>query len=176
MPPETLPRILLDADVLSHFIKGDQAGLLNVVFPNRLVILDEVMRELERVSRFEQPLEWLIKLSNITVISFAEDDEVLTEFGNLLRQYLGRGESACMATARYHGDFIASSNLKDITRYCQQHGITYYTTLDILHFAVQDGHLTVEECDAFLVKIKKLGSRPGFDSYQQYLKAGPRSR
>jgi predicted nucleic acid-binding protein len=176
MPPDPLPRILLDADVLSHFIKGGQAGLLNAVFPNRLVILDEVMRELDRVSRFNQPLNILIKLSNITIVSFADDDEVLMEFGNLLRQYLGRGESACMATARYHGDFIASSNLKDITRYCKQHGITYYTTLDILHFAVQDGHLTVDDCNTFITTIKKLGSKPGFDSYQQYLKAGPRSR
>ena len=176
MPPDALPNILLDADVLSHFIKGERAGLLNAVFPNRLVIIDEVMRELERVSRFDQPLAVLVKLSNIAVVSFSDDDEVLTEFGTLLKQFRGRGESACMATARYHGDYIASSNLKDITAYCRTHGITYYTTMDILHFAVQDGHFTPQECDAFIALVKKRGSKPGCDSYQQYLKAGPRNR
>ena len=52
----------------------------------------------------------------------------------------------------------------------------YYTSLDILHFAIEDGHLTPTECDAFLTLVKKRNSKPGFDTYQQYLAAGPRSR
>jgi hypothetical protein len=174
-PPSTLPRILLDADVLSHFLKGERAGLLNAVFPGRLVILREVMTELAQVSRFDQPLEMLVKLSNIAIIDFSSDNQVLLEFETLLARR-GPGESACMAMARYHGDYIASSNLRDIVDYCRTHQITYYTTVDILHFAIQDGHLTPTECDAFLALLKKRNSKPGFDTYQQYLKAGPRSR
>lgn len=174
-PSSTLPRILLDADVLSHFLKGERAGLLNAVFPGRLVILREVMTELAQVSRFDQPLEMLVKLSNIAIIDFSSDNQVLLEFENLLARR-GPGESACMAMARYHGDYIASSNLRDIVDYCRTHSITYYTTVDILHFAIQDGHLTPAECDAFLTLLKKRNSKPGFDTYQQYLKAGPRSR
>ena len=174
-PPAALPRILLDADVLSHFLKGERAGLLNDVFPGRLVILREVMTELAQVSRFDQPLELLVKLSNIAIIDFSSDNQVLLEFQNLLTGR-GLGESACMAMARYHGDYIASSNLRDIVAYCRTHHITYYTTLDILHFAIQDGHLTPPECDVFLALVKKRNSKPGFDTYQQYLNTGPRSR
>ncbi|MBF9222487.1 type II toxin-antitoxin system VapC family toxin [Hymenobacter ruricola] len=174
-PSATQPRILLDADVLSHFLKGERAGLLNAVFPGRLVILREVMAELEQVTRFDQPLERLVKLSSIAIIDFSSDNQVLLEFENLLARR-GPGESACMAMARYHGDYIASSNLRDIVDYCTTHRIKYYTTLDILHFAIQDGHLTPTECDAFLALLKKRNSKPGFTTYQQYLNAGPRSR
>ena len=175
-PTPILPRVLLDADVLSHFLKGERAGLLNDVFPGQLVILREVMTELEQVSRFDQSLDFLVKIYKIKVMDFSSDNKALLEFENLLLAGRGPGESACMALARYHGDIIASSNLRDIKNYCQKHSITYYTTLDILHFAIQDGHLTPTECDAFLALIKKRNSKPGFDTYQQYLAAGPRSR
>jgi hypothetical protein len=38
-------KILLDADVIIHFIKGEQIGMLHTTFPNKLYLLDIVFNE-----------------------------------------------------------------------------------------------------------------------------------
>jgi len=43
------PKILLDADVVSHFIKGGQLLILPIVYPNRLVVLNTVKKELKNI-------------------------------------------------------------------------------------------------------------------------------
>jgi hypothetical protein len=38
-------KIIVDADVIIHFIKGEQLGILTSVFPNKLYLLDYVFKE-----------------------------------------------------------------------------------------------------------------------------------
>lgn len=48
MAKSKLKDILIDADVVSHFITGGQILILNKIFPNRIIILDKVYDELKR--------------------------------------------------------------------------------------------------------------------------------
>lgn len=41
-----LKDILIDADVVSHFITGGQILILHKIFPNKILILDKVYDEL----------------------------------------------------------------------------------------------------------------------------------
>jgi len=50
-------------------------------------------------------------------------------------------------------DVIASSNIKDITEYCSQNGITWITTMDFLWKALTSKLLTEEECNEFIKRV-----------------------
>ena len=43
-----LPKILLDCDVIIHFIKAGKQLLLPKIYPNEMVILDKVKSELDK--------------------------------------------------------------------------------------------------------------------------------
>lgn len=74
------------------------------------------------------------------------------EFAFLRKRY-GLGESASMVYCKYNQDVIASSNITEITHYCQSNDIQYVTTMDFLYKALKSGVLTEEECNEFVTKV-----------------------
>lgn len=69
---------------------------------------------------------------------------------------------------RYHNDVLGSSNLRDVRLYCEEHGITYLTTIDFLYYSIQRGVMTKEEADDFVDQVVGLGSKlphVDFDTY-----------
>ena len=86
------------------------------------------------------------------------DIKIIKEY-SVLKKTLGEGEAACMAVARHTNDYIASSNLKDIKKYCEQHGIIYMTTMDILLEAYTSGIMNETECDGFIKEVKDKKSK-----------------
>lgn len=91
-------------------------------------------------------MEWFKDGTNISVIEWSPDSETLQIYSRLLRTK-GKGESACMAYCQTHNDVLASCNLKDTKDYCEQHGITYVTFLDLIWCAWQRKVLTEDECN-----------------------------
>ncbi len=160
-------KILLDADVIIHFIKGEQIAILNKIFPNKLYILDVVFTEVFKGA--QRPLiENLIKMKIIEELSFDGDLDVLREYSRLKKLY-DNGESACMAYCKYHKDVLASSNLKDIKSYCEENEIQYLTTMDFIHQAYIDELMYEAECDLFIYNVKSKGSKLPVDSIQEYI-------
>lgn len=88
---------------------------------------------------------------------------------NLIRTF-GKGESACMAYCRFNKDILASSNLKDISKYCEDNGITYLTTMDFLAEALKAKQLTEQECNDFIRDVKAAGSKLPVDTIAEFLK------
>ena len=165
----TEPRILLDCDVIIHFTKAGKQLLLPKIFPNRFVILDKVKAELDKRKKGMVALDNFIEWSKIQVIAFPKDVAVMKEYA-ILKQTMGDGEAACMAVAKHTKDYIASSNLKDIKKYCETNGIIYLTTMDILLEAYHAEILTESECDAFIKEVKAKDSKliNGVDSIVEY--------
>lgn len=160
-------KILLDADVIIHFIKGEQISILNKIFPNKLYILDVVFSEVFKGA--QRPLiENLIKMKIIEELSFEGDPDVLREYSRLKKLY-DYGESACMAYCKYHKDVLASSNLKDIKSYCEENEIQYLTTMDFIHQAYIDELMDEAECDFFIYNVKSKGSKLPVNSIQEYI-------
>ena len=170
MPPKSLPKVLVDADVVSHFLQGEGLPLLNAVFPGRLAMLAQVEEELRVVRNFRTIIDNFITFCKVQQVNLPSTSAITLEYAQLLRTF-GKGESACMALARHRGNYIASSNLRDIKSYCQQHQITYYTTFDILHLAVTGQHLAVTACNAFITKVIAAGGRMPYTTYQQFKQA-----
>ncbi|MCR4964903.1 MAG: hypothetical protein K6A41_04530 [Bacteroidales bacterium] len=150
-------KIVLDADVLIHFSKGEMLSILPEILPEyEFVILSTTYDEI--ISIRNQVDNQIRFLKNLSLETFSPTGEMLREYALLLNRF-GKGESACMAYCKFTRDVIGSSNLKDIKEYCQKEKITYLTTLDFLYYAYVRGKITTEHCSQFIAKVNERGSR-----------------
>lgn len=167
-----ITKIVLDADVINHFVRGNRLSLLPKIFPEyQFVVLDVVKKELPLLilSALDRQISQGKDIcEEIFGTSPAEKKEYfrLTATGGL---HLGKGESACMVYCRFHNDVVGSSNTKDVTRYCNDHGITYLTTNDFLFYAICRGLLTKEEAAEFIATVRNLGSFPPVVDFDKYV-------
>lgn len=159
-------KIVVDADVIIHFSKGERLYLLPDIFSEYdFVVLHIVRNELLGPIRQELDRQESL-LKNVTTIEFDPRGEMLHEYMALTATF-GKGESACMAYCRFTNNVIGSSNLTDIKNYCQDHQITYLTTLDFLYYAIQRGKMTIQECNEFIQLVRSKDSKlPNIDIAQ----------
>lgn len=151
-------KIVLDADVLIHFSKGECLSTLPTVLPEyEHIVLDCVRDELRGNVRTQIDM-MEAKLKSIKVVEFKPEAEMLHEYLSLVRDK-GNGESACMAYCRFTNNVIGSSNVRDIKEYCTQHKITYLTTTDFLFYAYHRNKMTKEQCDEFVKTVTSKGSK-----------------
>jgi predicted nucleic acid-binding protein len=144
-------KIILDADVIIHFLKAGHIGVLTQIYPNQLYMPDVVFQE-TFFGREKIEVENLLEFKLIREIVIKSDLRIFGEY-NRLKKRFGKGESACMAYCRFTHNTVGSSNLKDIRLYCEEHQITYLTTLDFIAMAFQKKLLTEAECDYFIFLI-----------------------
>lgn len=145
--------ILLDCDVVSHFIANNAlSDLPKILAPHQCVVLDYVYKEVAAKPMRLAFLDGLIKKQLIQKMDFPEDLEINKEFAKIKSQnhLIGDGERACMAVARFQKNVVASSNFRDIAPYCNANKIFYLGTLDILSIAVKRDVYDEGECDAFI--------------------------
>lgn len=154
-------KIVIDADVIIHFIKGESLHLLHKIYPNyQFVILDELLnKELRNIASTRQYLDNFFQYfpNDIAVVKWSPDYEMLKEFGELNKRY-GMGESMSMVYCKFNNDVIASSNITEITDYCDANNIQYITTMDLIAQALKIGLMTEAECDLFLTTVLAKGS------------------
>jgi predicted nucleic acid-binding protein len=161
-------KILLDSDVIRHFIKGEKLQLLFSMYGDHLVIVDVVKNELLRSGQIVTQVSNFISFNSIEVLTFPTDNfEILREFSRLKKRF-GDGESACMAIAKFQRHIIASSNLRDIKLYCENNKIMYKTTMDILMDALDKEMLTEDECNEFISQVKKRNSKLPVNTIDEY--------
>ena len=149
-------KIVVDSDVLIHFAKGDSLSLLPSIFPEyQYIILSNVYDEVKSLQVQLDNQMWFLK--NITLETFAPTGDMLLEYAKLSDTF-GDGESACMAYCKFSHDVVGSSNLKDISKYCKDNGITYISTVDFLYYAYRRKVMTAKQCNDFIQKVRSNGS------------------
>lgn len=169
MSKSSQPNILLDSDVVRHFINGGKIHQLSSIFPKRFVMLDKVKNELCRSKGIETTVNNFLTMTKVPVVPFPKQIEIIKEYALLTKQF-GEGESACMAVAKHQKQFIASSNLKDISAFCKANGITYLTTMDILLHAFNTKLFSKKECDEFITNVKAKGSILPCNTLDEFIK------
>lgn len=147
--------ILLDADVISHFISCSEIIYLpKILEPHRIVILENVYSEVSRIHSRKTVLDNLLASArNISKQPFPISNIDIKKEYALIRKknpLIGDGERACMAVAKYTENVIASSNFRDIIPYCKENSIYYLGTLDILTIALNKGIFDIERCNLFI--------------------------
>ena len=160
--------ILLDADVVIHFIKGGQLLVLPTIFPNDLYMLDVVFDELKKRRSLRKYYENLFSFGLIKSISFGSDIRIIQEYARLKKRF-GHGESACMAYCKFKPNILASSNVRDIKAYCEENNIEYLTTLDFILEAKNKEILSEADCDYFIDQIFLKGSFLSHRTIQDYI-------
>ena len=162
-------KIVLDADVIIHFVKGGQFSLLLDIFPEyQYIILDVVYDEVTVNKATKTQIDNTLKFlsARIANVTFAPKGESRLEYARLRSTLLlGKGESACMVYCRDNQDVLGSSNLKDIKEYCSQNQITYLTTLDFLYYA----YIRKIEIDAFIKDVRAKGSKLPDTDIEKYV-------
>ncbi len=149
-------KIVIDADVIIHFMKGESLHLLPKTFPNyQFVILDALLnKELRNNASTRKYLDNFFQFfpDAITEVKWNPNYEMMKEFGELNKRY-GLGESMSMVYCKFNNDVIASSNITEITDYCNANNIQYITTMDFILQALKIGLMTETECDFFLTTV-----------------------
>jgi hypothetical protein len=156
--------ILIDADVVSHFISAGEAHSIHLIFPSAAIhLLDKVHNELLQWPnpKLRSIVQDLLNNKQLILMPFPEDDDVIRKEYAWIKTKLfkGDGESACLAVARYNKHIIASSNLKDIKHYCDMHKVQYLTTMDFLCEALRIGLFDIDRCNHFLQTVRLAGGK-----------------
>ena len=158
---EKKTKIVLDADVINHFVRGGLLSLLPNILPEyEFIVLNIVKQELPILilSTLDKQIK---EKKNIKEEVFGLSSGEKKEYFRLTATNglrLGRGESACMVYCRFHKEVVGSSNTKDITRYCAENNITFLTTNDFLYYAIKRELLSIEQVVDFVDKVRNLGS------------------
>lgn len=163
--------ILLDADVVSHFIYAGEILFLPKIFhPIPIRILDKVYEELEQWREKKTQVDNLVNMKLLEIIPFPDNNPIIVrEFLHIQKMmFRGKGESACMAVAQHTKDILASSNLKDIKRYCDMHKIVYLTTMDFLCHALLTGLFDETRCNAFIQAVRQKGQKLPVEKMSQF--------
>jgi predicted nucleic acid-binding protein len=150
--------VVLDADVIIHFSKGDQLSLLPQIFQEYdYIVLDKVYQEIkgEIKNQLDNQINYL---KNIQVLEYNPTGDEMKEFA-MLSKNKGKGESACLSFCRFNHYVIGSSNLSDIQQYCKDFKITYLTTIDFLFFAIKKKLMTVNEAHEFIKNVTERDSK-----------------
>ncbi|MBR4924650.1 MAG: hypothetical protein IKZ61_02765 [Prevotella sp.] len=161
-------QIVLDADVVIHFAKGDRLSQLPSIFPDYEYVLLETVHE-ELLSDIRTQIDnQMALLKNITLLPFAPRGEMLREYA-MLKSRFGKGESACMAYCLFTNNVIGSSNLRDIRAYCEENKITYLTTIDFLWHAWHKHLMTTDEVKTFMNEVRSKGSKLPDEDIEKYV-------
>ena len=154
-----LIKVILDSDVVIHFIKGGCLNVLPKILPTYAFVILDIVFERELAERHRPIVQNTVDLlKTISIEKWEPLGEERREFFALQKRF-GVGESAAMAYCKYRKEVLASSNLKDIVEYCEENRITYFTTMDFLYLAMTSKVMTEEQCDEFIATVKAKGSK-----------------
>lgn len=166
-------KIVLDADVIIHFVKAGQLSLLLDIFPEyQYLILDVVYDEVTVNRTTKAQIDNTLKFfgNRISNVKFDPKGESRLEYARLRSSLLlGKGESACMVYCRDNHDVLGSSNLKDINEYCANNQITYLTTMDFLYYAFIRKKMTKDDVVAFIADVIAKGSKLPPVNIEEYI-------
>ena len=150
--------VISDTDFLSSFLWRNQFGIVTKLFAKLgmdIVVPQAVIEELGYSTRTRERLQTpLIQLNNkknkVHGVGniYIRDIDPFSDMGikyKELKESMGQGESAALSMLLYAEDetaCLASNNLKDISQYVKDYGITLWTTADVLVKADELGIIT----------------------------------
>jgi hypothetical protein len=162
---------VFDSDVFIHFLKANKLLELGKIYPNnQKIILDIVTSELRRRHSTNQALQQVLTFKILEEIKFPNESQMIKEYARLQKMSpaVGKGEAACLAYCKYTSNVVASSNLKDIEKYCSDNSISYLTTMDLICQAHSQNLWTEADCDYFIYEVKSKGSKLPVDNLNEF--------
>ena len=168
----TEPPIILDADFLSSFTWVNRLDILEGLYSKRMIILEEVLEELNRVPHLASKVKLSIRNGYIKRESMYADSPEALQLGKFLETgRYGTGEAACMAYLTQHDGILGSNNLSDVKEFCIQNKKRLLTTADVMYQAYETNLVGLEEADKIWSDmISKRRKLPAL-SFSEYMSA-----
>jgi predicted nucleic acid-binding protein len=168
----TEPPIILDSDLLSSFAWVKRLDILEKLYSKRMVVLEEVLEELQRVPHLASRVGQSIKNGHIISRAMFADSPEALQLAKLLESgRYGTGEAACMAYLTQHDGILGSNNLSDVKAFCTQNKKQLLTTADVLHQAYRTGHINLNEANKTWTKMLSKKQKLPASSFSEYLSA-----
>ena len=144
--------LFFDTDCLSAFLWINNTSILEILYPNRIILPGPVYTELSnpRIPQLKRRVDALIKTSMASVKEIMIDTEeyslyrILIE-GSCGKQGIGRGEAASIALAKTYNGILASNNYSDIAIYIEEYNLQHIDTGKILLEALERSIITESE-------------------------------
>jgi len=152
----------------------NRLDILEGLYSKRMIILDEVLAELNRVPNrvphLAARVELSVKNGHIKCASMFADSPEALQLSKLLETgKYGSGEAACMAYLTQCDGILGSNNLSDVKAFCIQNNQCLLTTADAMHQAYKAGLISLDEADkvwgAMISKKRKLPA----SSFSEYI-------
>lgn len=166
----TDPPIVLDTDFVSSFACVDRLDIIEDLYSRRMIVLEEVTEELKRVRYLEGRVCFSIMHGHIRRVQMMACSAEALEYTRLRESdRYGSGEAACMAYARYCGGIVASNNLRDVRRYCDDWKIQLLTAADVLLQVYDEERLDLTHIDLIWGRMVEKRRRLPASSFTEYL-------
>jgi predicted nucleic acid-binding protein len=166
----TEPPLVLDTDFVSSFAWVDRMEIIEGLYSNRMIVLEEVMVELERARHLADRVCFSIMHGPIRRMEMMVGSAEALEYIRLHdSDRYGSGEAACMAYAYYHDGIVASNNLRDVKRYCGDRKIQLLTTADVLMQVYEEERLDLNRVDSIWRRMVEKRNRLPAASFAEYL-------
>ena len=173
----TEPPIILDADFISSFAWVDRLDILEGLYSQRMIILEEVMEELERVPHLAARVKVCIRNGHVKrETMFADSPEALQLAKYLEIGKYGSGEAACMAYLTQHDGILGSNNLSDVKYFCIKNKKRLLTTADVMFQAYKTKIISLGEADTIWADMLSKKRKLPTPSFSEYMLAAEKGR
>lgn len=172
--------LFFDTDCISAFLWVDNESILAKLFPGKIVIPKEVYEELSnprvnQIKHLKNQVDSLITNGQATIETIdigSKEYEIyrkLTVHPDLGKKIIGKGEAASIALAKERNGIVASNNLKDISSYIEEYGLTHYTTGDIMLMALNKGLINEEQGNIIWANMISKRRKLGYSTFTEYI-------
>ncbi len=139
--------IFFDTDCISSFLWTDQEVLLTKLYGGRIILPEEVFRELSNPSipHIRRKVIDLVSARSACIKEILVNTEEFDIYHDLaissetVKKRIGKGEAAAIALAKVYDGTLASNNMKDIGNLVSRYGLRHITTGSILSEALDKG-------------------------------------
>ena len=149
--------LFFDTDCISAFLWVNNESILSKLFPGRIVIPKEV------------------QAGNATIESIMVGTDTyelyrkLTSHPDPGHKIIGRGEAASISLAKEKQGILASNNLRDISAYVTEYGLSHLTTGDIMKMAFDAGYINEAQGNTIWANMLARKRKLGYRSFSDYL-------
>ena len=172
--------LFFDTDCISAFLWVDNESILSKLFPGRIIIPKEVYSELSHpgvnpVKGLKAQIDIMIENREAiveTIMTGTDTYELYRQLTNNPEpghKIIGRGEAASIALAKEKQGILASNNLKDISIYVREYGLTHVTTGDIMKMAFDAGYINEEQGNTIWKNMIARRRKLGYATFSEYL-------
>lgn len=174
--------LFFDTDCISAFLWVDGESLLPKLFPGRIIIPKEVYDELShpgvnRVKGLKEQIDAMVEAGDVTIETITVGTDTyklyrkLTSHPDPGHRIIGRGEAASISLAKEKHGILASNNLRDISAYVAEYGLSHLTTGDIMKMAFDAGYINESQGNTIWANMIARKRKLGYASFSDYLAA-----